>query len=183
MRRKREEGDKSIFIIVYVIMLLITTAYGSIQAGEANSLPPIIKKPSYVYVPEGKPDPFKPFILKETSYKSLSLEELEKLRMLPTVKTELQRVELSKLRIVAMIKTENGILAMVEGPTGKGYVVKPGMGIGTKGGVVDRIVYKEAITPLGKKTVRKIVIKEPFIDKNKKLSFRYIEISMGEKKR
>jgi hypothetical protein len=55
------------------------------------------------------------------------------------------------------------------------------IGIGTKGGIVDKIVYKEELTPLGKKVIKKIIIKEPFIDKNKKISFRYIELTMGEK--
>ncbi len=143
----------------------------------------IVKKPTYIYISAGKPDPFEPFIKKGSVYKSLSPEELKKLRMLPTIKTELQRIKLSELRIVAMIKTKKGIFAMVEGPTGKGYIVKPGMGIGMKGGIVDKIEYKDIITPLGKKAVRKIIVKEPFIDKNKKLSFRSIEISMGEKNR
>jgi len=181
MRKIGKEGDKGILIVIHILVLLIITAGGFVHAEDKEQS--IIKKPSYVYIAAGKPDPFEPFIIKEASYKSLSPEELKKLRVLPTIKTELQRIKLSKLKIVAMIKTKNGVLAMVEGPTGKGYVVKPGMGIGMKGGIVDKIVYKDIITPLGKKIIRKIIIKEPFMDKNKKLSFRYIEINMGEKNR
>ncbi len=146
-----------------------------------NKEPQILKKTSYVYTPIGKPDPFEPFVLKEETYKSLSPEELEKLNLIPSFKTELQRIRLKELKIVAMIKIGNKVLAMVQGPTGKGYIVKTGMGIGMKGGVVDKIIYEEKLTPFGKKAIRKIIIKEPFINKDKKISFRYIELNMGEK--
>ncbi len=182
--KRREEGEgggKGILFIICLLTLLIITG-GGVVCGEDKE-PAIVKKPTYVYISAGKPDPFEPFIIKEASYKSLSPEELRKLKMLPSIKTELQRVKLSSLKIVAMIKTRSGVLAMVEGPTGKGYVVKPGMGIGMKGGVVHKIEYRDMMTPLGKKIVRRIIIKEPFMDKNKKLSFRYIEINMGEKNR
>jgi len=179
--RKREEG-KNIFYIVCLIGLLVITVYifyTTVYAkDEEDSL---IKKPSYVYVSTGKPDPFEPFIIKEEAYKSLSPEELKKLKMIPILKTELQRIKLSELKIVAIMKTKNGVLAMVQGPTGKGYIVKSGMGIGTKGGIVDKVIYKDILTPLGKRTIRKIVIKEPFMNKKGKLAFRYVEINMGEK--
>ena len=161
-------------------MLLLLIGVSSAFEAE-NKEPQILKKPSYVYTPAGKPDPFEPFVLKEEAYKSLSPEELEKLKLIPSFKTELQRIRLKELKIVAMIKIGNKVLAMVQGPTGKGYIVKPGMGIGMKGGVVDKIIYREELTPLGKKVIRKIIIKEPFINKDKKISFRYVELSMGEK--
>ena len=159
--------------------ILILTISSLVVASDEQS---IIQKPSYVYTSQGKPDPFEPFIIKERTYKSLSPEELKKLKLIPSFKTELQRIKLKDLKIVAMVKTPNEVLAMVEGPTGKGYIVRPGMGIGMKGGIVDKIIYKEKTTPLGKKLIRKIIIKEPFLDESKKISFRYIELSMGEKK-
>jgi len=164
--------------LLSLIMLAIEICFALQTEGKEFEL---FKRPSYVYTSEGKPDPFEPFVLKEEVYKSLSPEELEKLKLIPSLKTELQRISIKELKVVAMIKIGNKVLAMVQGPTGKGYIVKPGIGIGTKGGIVDKIVYKEELTPLGKKVIKKIIIKEPFIDKNKKISFRYIELTMGEK--
>ncbi len=162
-------------IILLLVILSVSISSTSKAEDKETDIITILKKPSYVYTSAGKPDPFEPFILKEEY--NISSEELKKLKLIPSHKTELQRISLKELRIVAMVKIDKKVLAMVQGPTGKGYIVKPGMGIGMKGGVVDKIIYKEVPTPLGKKIIRKIVIKEPFIDRNK-ISFRYIELKM-----
>ncbi len=181
MPRKEEKEKGKIFFIYlsYLFLIFLIILNSNTYANDSEKLK-FVPRPLYTYSSAGKPDPFEPFIIKESIYKTLSPEELKKLKMLPSVKTELQRIKLSDIKLVAMIKIGDKVMAMIEGPTGKGYIVKKGTGIGTKGGIVEKLIYKDIITPLGQKSIRKMIVKEPFIDKNKKLSFRYIEIDMGK---
>ncbi len=171
----RKEKNKTILFLLFLFFLLINPYL----FGE-DDIYQILKKPSYVYNPDGKPDPFEPFFIKEESFKGISPEELRKLKLIPSLKTELQRIKLEDLRIVAVVKMGHKVIAMVEGPDGKGYILKPGMGIGMKGGVVDKIIFKEEMTPFGRKLIKKVIIKEPFL-KNGKICFRYIDLSMEQK--
>ncbi len=159
---------KSSFFIILSIMISFCFAEDK-----------LIRKPSYVYTSSGKPDPFKPFIEKQETYSSISPEELKKLRIIPLLKTELQRISISELKLVAIVKIGKEAIAMVEGPDGKGYIVKKGMAIGNKGGIVEDIIYENRMTASGIKAIRKILIKEPFFE-NGKIRFRYIEMSLGE---
>jgi hypothetical protein len=68
---------------------------------------------------------------------------------------------------------------MVKGPDdAKGYFLKKGTYIGTNGGVVEEIVNEEKVTDLGKQLVRKVIIKEPYLDENQKISYRQVELKM-----
>jgi len=153
---------------------------GSDAASIKDELKKIEEKNTHSYNREGKPDPFAPFVLRhEASYRALSPKELNRLKSLQ--KTELQRITISDLRLVAVIKGRSDVWAMVAGPTGKGYVIKQGIGIGINGGVVDKIICEDKITPLGKEAIRKVVIKEPFIGKKGEVQFRYIDMVIGKK--
>lgn len=91
----------------------------------------------YTYNPEGKPDPFKPF---------LQLTPIKVVRKTPL--TPLQKYDISQLKLVAIINTPEGNIAMVEDSAGKGYFLKKGTEIGKNDGKVkailnDRVVVEE----------------------------------------
>ena len=148
------------------------------------------KKREYTYDPRGKVDPFASFVVKEeekagtgyarvTGGESGDLAEAERLLSeMVEPKTELQRINLADLTLRAVIKSKGKIRAMVTDPEGKGFVLEQGTPIGTSGGVVDRIAWEQQDTSLGRQTLRKVVIKEPFINQKKELDYRYVEMEM-----
>jgi Tfp pilus assembly protein PilP len=138
------------------------------------------KEATYAYSPEDRIDPFAPFIVRRKSdFRSLEFDELEQLNSLKTADTELKRIKLSDFDLIAIARGKQRTWAMVSGPEGKGYVLEKGIGIGTKGGVVDKIVCEEVATPLGKEIVRKVVIKEPVVTRKGRLGYRFVDLEMG----
>jgi hypothetical protein len=67
---------------------------------------------------------------------------------------------------------------MVSDQSGRGYRLEKGTYIGKKGGVVDKIISEEQMTSFGKQSVRKITIKEPYINRDQNLDYRIIEMEM-----
>ena len=101
------------------------------------------------------------------------------LKDLKKPRTELQRIEISDLVLTAIIKTHGKVVAMVKGPEkSRGYMIKKGTFIGTNGGVVEEIISEERKTVLGKQLIRKVIIKEPYLDNDGKLRYRRIEMKM-----
>ena len=104
------------------------------------------------YNPTGKPDPFQPsrFSL-ETKGGGLPLEQFE----------------VSDFELVGIVSGPGVIKAMVQDPTGKGFLVQVGTHIGKKGGRVTRVADKELIIEepyrdfLGRESFRKIALKIP----------------------
>jgi len=138
------------------------------------------KEAAYVYSPEDRVDPFAPFIVRrKRDFRSLGLDELEQLHSLQTADTELKRIKISNFILIAIARGKQRTWAMVSGPEGKGYILEKGIGIGTKGGVVDKIVCREVATPLGKEIIRKVVIKEPVVTRKGKLDYRFVDLEMG----
>ncbi|MCP4681241.1 MAG: pilus assembly protein PilP [Desulfobacterales bacterium] len=138
------------------------------------------KKAEYVYNRHGKTDPFVPFVnAPETSitkYKGPGGEKAAALlNKLKEPKTELQTIELSQFTLTAIIKSEDKTWAMVSDPEGRGYMLKEGTYIGTGGGVVDKVICKEKMTPFGIEPVRKIIIKEPYVNSEGSLAYKSIE--------
>lgn len=93
----------------------------------------------FTYNPQGKPDPFKPFI-QLTPVRDIS-------RSSPL--TPLQKYDISQLKLVAIISAPEGNIALVEDITGKGYFLKRGTWIGKNDGKVikilkDKVVIEEA---------------------------------------
>jgi Tfp pilus assembly protein PilP len=145
--------------------------------------------PPYSYDPEGKTDPFEAFIakksqeLKQIREGDVSGEELRKvlaiLEDLKRPKTELQTIPLSAIQLTSILTSEEQSVAMVKGPEGaKGYMLKKGTYIGENGGVVEEIINEEKMTDLGKQLIRKVIIKEPYLDENRKISYRRVELKM-----
>ena len=143
----------------------------------------------YVYTPEGKIDPFVSFIeqqaqtMSQVPKKGVSPNDLQKMQAilddLKRPKTELQTIPLESISLTSIMKIEDKVVGMVKGPQdAKGYFLKKGTYIGTNGGVVEEIVNEEKITDLGKQFIRKVVIKEPYLDENQKISYRHVELKM-----
>lgn len=161
------------------------------KARPKRALPPPPASNVYVYTPEGKTDPFAAFIVKDgKSRGDLRLERGERLdkaeltrlqqilEKMREPKTELQRIDLGKLTLTSVIRTPDKILAMVSDSSGKGYVLEQGTSIGTNGGVVEAIVCQERRTLFGLETVRKVVVKEPFISPEQKIDYKSFDIEM-----
>lgn len=145
------------------------------------------KKKPYVYNPAGKIDPFESFLTKlgtggsgSTSLTATDL-ELQGAEAIITKKepeTELEKIEISKLTLTSVIKGKSKVWAMVVDPKGRGYFLEKGTKIGTHNGVVDEIIIEQKQTPFGTETIRKVIIKVPYRDRNKKIIFRSIEMEM-----
>lgn len=143
----------------------------------------------YRYNPEGKTDPFDPFIMQKSQNLSQVKEgdvtgaELQKmlaiLQDLKRPKTELQTFPLAAIKLTSIISTGGQTVAMVRGPEGaKGYLIEKGTYIGKNGGVVEEIINEEKMTDLGRQLIRKVVIKEPYLDEKRKISYRHVELTM-----
>jgi len=112
------------------------------------------------YDPQGLQDPFVPFVMPEEPVDSVP--SLERLRPL----TPLERVELGQLKLVGVMQAPGRaqeIMAMVEMPDGKGFVLHKGTRLGSNQGEVveihqDRVVVREYIQgPYGLEKTRSIL--------------------------
>ena len=104
------------------------------QAGATEGAKPAearAPKPAGVvfYNPEGKRDPFVPFLRVEPRTARAMMENV----------SPLQRYELGELKFVGVIWRAKGAHALVEDAEGKGYTVTVGTKIGRGGGIVTRI--------------------------------------------
>ncbi|GAB6059168.1 pilus assembly protein PilP [Desulfonatronum parangueonense] len=111
--------------------------------GTALELPPWLRTPDgYWYRPDGKPDPFRPFV------RPTPPEETFRPQIPQRALTPLERVEATQLRVVGILWDElfpERGLAMVEMPDGKGYVLRQGMSVGRYGGAVQQITEGEVV--------------------------------------
>jgi type IV pilus assembly protein PilP len=91
-------------------------------------------EPTYSYSSAGKADPFRPLIVDTAAKKASDSESRDREFLTP-----LQRYELKDLKLVAVVVSDEGPTAMLEDPTGYGYVVRAGMLVGPNNGVVERV--------------------------------------------
>ncbi len=138
-------------------------------ANATAEIPEWMQPASYRYDPKDKPDPFVSFIRKE---------EAQALRPLETKPdrplTPLEKIDATQLKAIGILwypGKENTSLAMVQLPDGKGFVLKKGMRVGRRNGVVD------AITP------EAIVVKERGLDMFGKEQTRDVLIKLHSKKK
>ena len=106
------------------------------------------KQLTYFYDPKGKLDPFQPLFAPEHDGMAPDKKKGKKKKRLPL--TPLQRVDLTHLNLVGIIISATGNKALVEEPSGKGYVITKGTYIGTNFGRVkkilnDRVVVEEEV--------------------------------------
>ncbi len=116
----------------------------------------IEEKEEYHYNPQGKRDPFKPFIVIEP--------RKPRVKRVKVPLTPLQKYDLSELKLTAIIIGMGEPRAMVEDNFGKGYILKVGDYIGKNGGRVikiekDRVVIRESyINYLGEEETKDITL-------------------------
>ncbi len=88
---------------------------------------------------QGKLDPFLPLIKEEKAKTSAGIaDKMGKRKRTP--QTPLERIDLSQLTLTAVFRKQEQSKALVEEPTGKGYMVKEGTYIGLDGGQITKIL-------------------------------------------
>lgn len=157
------------------------------QAGLTKEETKKEKQERYVYNPAGKTDPFESFIVKaetgrggakSVSARDSELQGGEEIISKGEPETELEKIEISNLSLTAVIKGKNKNWAMVIDSKGKGYFLEKGTKIGIHSGVVDEIICEERKTDFGMEIIRKVIIKVPYRDRDRKIIYRTIEMEM-----
>lgn len=109
-------------------------------------------EPVFTYYPSGRRDPFAPIVVKE--------EKKAKMGELPP----LERYSLAEFKMTGIIWGGFGYNAMLEGPDGKGYLVRVGTVLGPNKGVVKKITQSTIVveekykSSIGETERREIVI-------------------------
>ena len=165
---------KLIVSSVLVVALLLQGFWGLPSSKAQSASPPIMSgsdpvldadalrppaedtlSQSYFYDPQGRPDPFQPFL----SMLTAALERERK--FLPP----LQRSNINEFELIAVIWGAMGQSAMLRTPDGKGYTIEVGARIGPNQGVVKRITRREVVIVeryrdlFGRDQSRKVVMK------------------------
>jgi type IV pilus assembly protein PilP len=118
---------------------------GLIQPDESGSqllASSVGSKPAYLYDPTGKADPFKPLFATEAE-RIIPAQQKAKRQRLPL--TPLQRIDLSQFKLVGIVLSHAGNKALVEEPSGKGYIISKGTYIGQNFGRVKRILEDKVV--------------------------------------
>jgi type IV pilus assembly protein PilP len=111
-----------------------------------------VGRAGYVYLPEGRRDPFLAILRESGSDAAKKSDEVN----LPP----LQRVTVAELTVIGIVWGGFGYTAMVQAPDGRGYAVQRGARIGNNNGIVSAITEKAVIVEerftdiYGKKQVR-----------------------------
>lgn len=123
------------------------------SSGGAVAEPVIpVGRSGYVYLPEGRRDPFLAILREAGSEAAKKSDEVN----LPP----LQRVTVAELTVIGIVWGGFGYMAMVQAPDGRGYAVQRGARIGNNNGIVSAITEKAVIVEerftdiYGKKQVR-----------------------------
>ncbi|MEW6221487.1 MAG: pilus assembly protein PilP [Thermodesulfobacteriota bacterium] len=132
-----------------------TKAAPAAPAEPVVALPELPPQPAsdFVYVREGRPDPFRPFVSEKRIQQEAEAEA--------EVLTGMQIFEPGQLTLVAILFANNEPMAMVQDSVGKGYVIRPGTPIGRSGVVAEivpnQVVVKERYTtPVGEERERMV---------------------------
>jgi hypothetical protein len=115
-------------------------------------------------------DERKKMLAAEERLKRRKLAAAERLKALKEPKTELQKMSLSQLTLTAIVQAADAAWAMVRDERGRGFVLKKGTHIGTNGGVVSKIAINQ----------KKVIIKEPYLEKGLYIRYRPVEIGLPE---
>lgn len=94
---------------------------------EAAAQPAADASAEFSYDPEGKPDPFKSYVRQLVAIQQADLT------------SPLQRFDLSQLTVTGIVWANDKPRALIEDPTGKGYVVQTGAAVGKNRGRIVRI--------------------------------------------
>jgi type IV pilus assembly protein PilP len=162
-------------VLVSILLLLGTAVPGCSDTGQAPppASTPIAARPSqqpitqatpasvaeekpqeaYSYNASGRRDPFAPIVVKEEKQAKA------------TDRPPLERFNLYDFNLTAVVWGGFGYNAMVEGPDGKGYLVRAGAVIGPNKGVVkkimqDKMIVEEKFKNFSGETERKEIVIE-----------------------
>ena len=124
--------------------------------GGGTAAEPVVAvgRSGYVYLPEGRRDPFLA-ILPAAGAGADTAKKTDEINLPP-----LQRVSVSELTVIGIVWGGFGYMAMMQTPDGKGYAVQRGVRIGNNNGIVSAITEKAVIVEerftdiYGKKQVR-----------------------------
>ncbi len=156
MKLLNQEKRHNKILLVFILSLSIVTVVSACSnSGTQSTVTPIATKPSpspitskmtssvtttveeaqpvYAYNPAGRRDPFAPIITKEES------------KVKAGDRAPLERYGLSEFKLTGIIWQGFGYNALVEGPDGKGYVVRVGTIMGQNRGVVKKITQNKVI--------------------------------------
>lgn len=100
------------------------------------------KQWTYFYDPSGKADPFRPLFASQAERLMPAQQKIKKQR-LPL--TPLQRIDLGQFKLVGIVLSREGNKALVEEPSGKGYIISKGTYIGQNFGRVRRILKDKVV--------------------------------------
>lgn len=154
-------------LIAFAVLALGACSDGEPQAKKAQTVAK--KKPgpaaqkqtdtslAFSYDPEGKPDPFKSYVRQLVSIQQADLS------------SPLQRFDLSQLTVTGIVWASERPRALIEDPTGKGYVVQTGAAIGKNRG---RIVH------IGD---NRVTVKETYVDSADQATTTEVDMYLYEK--
>jgi type IV pilus assembly protein PilP len=97
---------------------------------------------AYTYDPQGKIDPFRSVFVTQPR-EAMQASKKARERQMPL--TPLQKLGVSQLKVVGIIISPTGNKALVEDPSGKGYVITVGTYVGSNFGRVTRILQDRII--------------------------------------
>lgn len=128
----------------------------------SGEVPSWINPEPFEYNPQQKPNPFEPFLRQAPS--SQEEEEEDRKALSP-----LERITPSQLKLEGILSrgASEPSVALVQLPSGKGYILRQGTKIGTQGAHVERIesdrviILEYFIDVMGEKKSKKTVLKLP----------------------
>ncbi|MDH4100266.1 MAG: pilus assembly protein PilP [Nitrospirota bacterium] len=143
-------------------------------AAKAAPAPPAVQSDQqaspatvYRYNPEGRRDPFRSLLVQETA--ATKKGAAPRMDLPP-----LQRYGVEEFVLGGITWDEKSAMALVRGPDGKGYILKPGTLLGPNGGIVKKItptaveVYEKTKDYRGKETTRVIMLELHRAEEDKK---------------
>ena len=102
-------------------------------------------KEVYTYNPSGKVDPFVPILSESLEDESPQKNAGDKKIAQEVPLTPLQKLNADDFTLVAVISTPKGLCALLEDPAMNGFIIKEGMQIGKKAGVIKKIFYNSVL--------------------------------------
>jgi type IV pilus assembly protein PilP len=165
--RNNRKWEMAVFWTALLLMFMglagIPVAQGIGPPGKPPATPPLPQvqqqEEVYHYNPEGRIDPFKPFIDLEAAAKK----KAGQTKVLPL--NPLQRLGIEQFKLVGVIEDSRGRRAMVQDATGKFYSLVQGTPIGLNKGRVAKIlkdsviVNEKVVTDEGKIQSRNQIMK------------------------
>ena len=135
-RRKRRNNILFVTVATAITLMFVLPATTLVY----GAAPVTADAGVYRYNPEGKPNPFKPFIEIVNKKNEAGQEQKAGMQKETVFLSPLQKVSTELFRLTGIVLTENRKVAIVEAPDGKRYILRIGTPIGINGGRVTKIL-------------------------------------------